>query len=213
MPSAQASRQISPRAEQELRQMLELNLPHSSKDGAGDSRGRTNSKPGTSERPPDGTRAGPKMDSELMAMLREWDLEDAVDALLNHGCKSLKRLRKMPLIEISALGLPPATSRDLQELIETVKSKTEEPAAAEIKKDSKWEPQAMIEAVEAKIEKPAAADLENYMVCTHSQTYTHAVSLYTQSYYTCVCVCLRVWVCVRLRVCVTLSVYIYMHIE
>ena len=59
--------------------------------------------------------ASPKLHTELCEWLRKWDLEDAEDALAQHGCKNMKRLRKMTIEEVEALGLPLLTAKELKE--------------------------------------------------------------------------------------------------
>ena len=70
---------------------------------------------GPSKRPLDAVGASPKLHTELCEWLRKWDLEDAEDALAQHGCKNMKRLRKMTIEEVEALGLPLLTAKELKE--------------------------------------------------------------------------------------------------
>ena len=103
---------------------------------------------GPSKRPLDAAGVSPKLDEELLLLLREWDLEDDVTQVLaQHGYKNVKRLRKMPIEEVADLGLPRAVERELKEMLEFLKSenaeRVEEPmasaldAAAAVKKREK----------------------------------------------------------------------------
>ena len=99
--TAQPSRQISPRQEQALRQLLG---------------------PLVSKQP-----VGAGLERELVDVLEEWDLMDAADALLAHGHKSMKRLRKMQDTDVDEMKLPTGTARELKELLVAMKGE-ESPA-------------------------------------------------------------------------------------
>ena len=62
------------------------------------------------------------MDQEVVQKLKEWDLEDAAEALARARYKSIRRLRKMDGDDVDKLGLPLATARELKDLVQALKT-------------------------------------------------------------------------------------------
>ena len=76
---------------------------------------------GAGKRPLDAAGASPKLDTELCEWLRKWDLEDAEDALAQHGCENMKRLRDVTNEDVEALDLPRFTAKELKKRLEDLK--------------------------------------------------------------------------------------------
>ena len=70
-------------------------------------------------------RAGAALDDELTALLRMWDLEDAAEALAEHGWKSLSRLKRFKNGKhMHELGLPSGTVCALEAMLQSISCDT-----------------------------------------------------------------------------------------
>ena len=78
--------------------------------------------PTGNEYPEEGLGRDAELDQEVVQKLKEWDLEDAADALARARYKSLRRLRKMDGDDVDKLGLPLATARELKDLVQALKT-------------------------------------------------------------------------------------------
>jgi len=78
--------------------------------------------PTGNEYPEEGLGRDAELDQEVVQKLKEWDLEDAADALAKAGYKSLSRLRKMDVDDVDKLGLPLAPARELKDLVQALKT-------------------------------------------------------------------------------------------
>ena len=68
-----------------------------------------------------GVRGGAQVNAELMRMLREWDLEDAVGALAQHGFKAKKATMMMEEEDINELELSRGDWRALKHLLTSLR--------------------------------------------------------------------------------------------
>ena len=71
---------------------------------------------------PEGLGRDAELDQEVVKKLKEWDLQDAADALARAKYTSLRRLRKMDGGDVDMLGLPLATARELKDLVQALKT-------------------------------------------------------------------------------------------
>jgi hypothetical protein len=71
---------------------------------------------------PEGLGQDAELDQEVVQKLKEWDLEDAADALARARYKSLRRLREMDGDDVDKLGLPLATARELKDRVQALKT-------------------------------------------------------------------------------------------
>ena len=63
-----------------------------------------------------------KLDSELLRLLQERELEDVAEVLVKAGAKSLRRLKMMTEEDVARLGLPRLYARHLNALLSELKN-------------------------------------------------------------------------------------------